>query len=150
MYIYKLTEIGFDETLETEESLIAVANYHCKSYGQKRKHYLPINTVDDAIKYFTENAFEINRYKITCNKNNPNELETVLDSKIKAKKKTYNIIYVFRARYTAKIETTETDTNYILSKAFEKYSEANFGEAENIDGKPIAIEDQDGNRIWEA
>ena len=57
---FELEEIGFpeDTTLETDDSLIEVANFHCESY-EERKGYLPIDTVEKAIKYFTENGFVV-------------------------------------------------------------------------------------------
>lgn len=55
---FYLTEIGYDTSIETENSLIEVANTHCNSYTD-RKQYLPINTLSKAIKYFKENGFNI-------------------------------------------------------------------------------------------
>ena len=36
-----------------------------------------------------------------------------------------------------------------LDKAEEKYCEAEFGVLTDIEGKPIIVEDQDGNFVWE-
>lgn len=55
---YKLTEIGFNSSIETAESLIATAQTHCKQY-EDREHYLPIDTVEKAIKYWTECSFAV-------------------------------------------------------------------------------------------
>jgi len=55
---YKLTEIGYDTSIETEQSLIVVAQEHCSSYDD-REQYLPIDTVDKAINYFETHAFEV-------------------------------------------------------------------------------------------
>ena len=55
---YKLTEIGFNSSIETAESLIATAQTHCEQY-EDRKHYLPIDTVEKAIKYWTECSFAV-------------------------------------------------------------------------------------------
>ena len=58
--VFELSEIGFekDATLETESSLIDCAKFHCESYDD-RASYLPIDTVEKAIKYFTENGFTV-------------------------------------------------------------------------------------------
>lgn len=55
MYI---EEIGFDTFVQTERELIDMAHFHCTSYDE-RKHYLPIDTVEQAIKYLTENGFRV-------------------------------------------------------------------------------------------
>ena len=56
---FKLTEIGFDTSIEDEQSLVEIAHEHCSSYDDEREQLLPIDTVDKAIKYFTDYAFEV-------------------------------------------------------------------------------------------
>lgn len=60
--MFILEETGFDKSIETKKSLIAVANLHCKSY-EERKYYLPIKKVKHAIRYFTENGFTVKKIK---------------------------------------------------------------------------------------
>lgn len=55
---FLLEEVGFETSMESEGSLIAAANFHCKSYSDRDK-YLPINTVDEAIDYFENNGFKV-------------------------------------------------------------------------------------------
>ena len=57
---FLLEEVGFDTSVESKDSLISVANYHCNSYP-RRTEYLPINTVDEAIYYFENNGFKVTR-----------------------------------------------------------------------------------------
>ena len=61
---YELTEIGFDTTKETETSLINIAEQHCSAFTE-RSYYRPIDTLDKAICYLTDNGFEIVEYTIT-------------------------------------------------------------------------------------
>ena len=56
---FSLTEIGFDTSVETEEDLIKIAQFHCSSYDDGREKLLPINTVDKAIEYFNNYGFEV-------------------------------------------------------------------------------------------
>ena len=60
--MYILEETGFEKSMETKKSLVAVANFHCKSYDD-RKHYLPIKNAKQAIKYLTENGFTVKKAK---------------------------------------------------------------------------------------
>ena len=55
---YIVTEIGFDSSVETDESIIEVANEHCGNY-EDREHLLPINTVEKAINYFENFGFTV-------------------------------------------------------------------------------------------
>ena len=59
---YYLTEIGFDTSCETEESLIRVAHSHCISY-EDRESFLPIDTVEKAINYFENYGFTVEEIK---------------------------------------------------------------------------------------
>lgn len=56
--LYEVEEIGFDTFVQTERELIDTAHFHCTCYDE-RKHYLPIDTVEQAIKYLTENGFKV-------------------------------------------------------------------------------------------
>lgn len=56
--LYEVEEIGFDTFVQTECELIDTARFHCTSYDE-RKYYLPIDTVERAIKYLTENGFKV-------------------------------------------------------------------------------------------
>lgn len=56
--IYDLYEIGYDHSLEVNETLIENAQYHCEQYPERTK-YLPITTVEQAIKYWTNFGFEV-------------------------------------------------------------------------------------------
>ena len=56
--MYEVEEIGVDTYLWSERTLIDMANLHCKSF-EERGHYLPIDTVEQAIKYLTENGFKV-------------------------------------------------------------------------------------------
>lgn len=56
--MYLLTEIGYDTSVETEESLIQIAQCHCEQYDD-RTMYLPIDTLEKAVKYFEDFGFEV-------------------------------------------------------------------------------------------
>ena len=56
--IYEVYEIGYDKSLETEETLVDIADNHCRSYDD-RENYLPILTVEKAIKYLTDFGFVV-------------------------------------------------------------------------------------------
>lgn len=61
---YLLTEIGYDTSEESTESLISIARRHCEEtnfHGNKDK-YLPITNMEQALNYFNNNGFEV-RYK---------------------------------------------------------------------------------------
>lgn len=51
------------------------------------------------------------------------------------------------ARYISEVEADNIQE--ALTKANEEFSEADFGEAEDIDGEAVNIEDENGNRRWE-
>lgn len=59
----------------------------------------------------------------------------------------YYVTYGFRARYIAEVEADNIDE--VMDMAETKYCEADFGEAEDIDGEPLKVEDENGNYIWE-
>ena len=56
--MYMVEEIGIDEFPQTEQELIDTAHFHCTCY-EDRTHYLPIDTVEKAIKYLEENGFKV-------------------------------------------------------------------------------------------
>ena len=60
--LYEVEEIGVDTYLWSERTLNEMANLHCKSF-EGREHYLPIDTVEQAIKYLTENGFKVREVK---------------------------------------------------------------------------------------
>lgn len=59
----------------------------------------------------------------------------------------YYVTYKVEARYIAKVEAN--NIKEALDKANNKYIDADFGEAEDIDGEAIIIEDENGNYVWE-
>ena len=58
---YLLTEIGYDTSEESTETLIEIANRHCVETGRYQT-YGHMRNVKEAIKYFNECGFEV-RYK---------------------------------------------------------------------------------------
>lgn len=58
---FMLVEIGFDSSVETSDSLVVAAREHCKGYDD-RERYLPIDTVDQAIKYWEDFGFRVIPY----------------------------------------------------------------------------------------
>ena len=65
-------------------------------------------------------------------------------------KNTYYVRYHFNARFTAEVKNdNDFDRDEIIKKADESYIEADFGEAEDIDGEAAVIENENGNYLWE-
>ena len=60
---------------------------------------------------------------------------------------TYYVTYKMDARYIAKVEADSVEE--ALKEAEVQFMDAFFGEAEDIDGEPIVMEDQAGNYVWE-
>lgn len=60
---------------------------------------------------------------------------------------TYYVTYKIEARYIAEVEAGSLDE--AKAKATEKFSDADFGKAEDIGGEPIIVEDERGNYVWE-
>lgn len=60
----------------------------------------------------------------------------------------YWVTYKVEARYIAEVEAD--DIEEAKKKAESDYIDADFGEAKDIDGEPIIIEDEKGNYVWEA
>ena len=60
----------------------------------------------------------------------------------------YYVTYKIDARFIAKVEAKSIED--ALEEAVAAFESANFGEAEDIDGEPIVIEDEKGDYVWEA
>ena len=61
---------------------------------------------------------------------------------------TYYVTYRLEARYIAEVEAGSPED--AVQMAEEKYMDADFGEASEIDGSPIIVEDENGNFVFEA
>ena len=59
----------------------------------------------------------------------------------------YYITDKIEARYVAEVEADNLEQ--AMKKAESEYLDADFGEAEDIDGEMIAVEDEKGNFVWE-
>lgn len=59
MGLFLLNEIGFDTSLESENSLIDIAEEHRKSYDDERVNYPKITTLYQALKYFNDYGFKV-------------------------------------------------------------------------------------------
>ena len=59
----------------------------------------------------------------------------------------YWVTYKVEARYIAEVEAD--DIEEAKKKAESEYFDADFGVAEDIDGEPIMVEDENGNYLWE-
>lgn len=59
----------------------------------------------------------------------------------------YYVTYKLEARYVAEVEAETLEE--ARKKAEEKYQDADFGEAEDINGEAIIVEDDRGDYIWE-
>lgn len=59
----------------------------------------------------------------------------------------YFVTYKLEARYIAEVEADSLDE--ALEKAESKYLDADFGEAIDIDGEKIIVEDENGDFVWE-
>lgn len=60
---------------------------------------------------------------------------------------TYYVTYRVDARYTAEVQADNLED--ALELAGIVFSDANFGDAQDIDGEQITVEDESGNYIWE-
>lgn len=60
---------------------------------------------------------------------------------------TYYVTFKIDARYVAEVEANDIDE--ARDKALDKYIDADFGEAHDIDAEPIIVEDENGNYVWE-
>lgn len=61
--------------------------------------------------------------------------------------KPYWVIMRLSGRYVPMVMAK--DPEEARSKADEAFSDADFGELEDIDGECVAVEDEDDNRVWE-
>lgn len=59
----------------------------------------------------------------------------------------YWVTFRVDARYIAEVEAA--DPKSAMQEAEWKFQEADFGEAEDITGEPVMVEDIDGNYVWE-
>ena len=59
----------------------------------------------------------------------------------------YYVTYKINARYIAEVEAENIEE--AKQKAEGKFSDADFGEAEDIDGEAIIVEDNNGDYVWE-
>ena len=59
----------------------------------------------------------------------------------------YYVTYKIDARYIAEIEADNIEE--AKKKAEGKFLDANFGDAEDIDGEAIIVEDNNGDYVWE-
>ena len=59
----------------------------------------------------------------------------------------YYVTFKVDARYIAGVDTENIED--AKSKALEAFQEADFGDAEDIDGDAIVVEDEKGNYVWE-
>lgn len=59
----------------------------------------------------------------------------------------YYVTYKIEARYVAEVEADSLEE--AMEEAELEYLDANFGEAADIDGEQIIVEDENGNFIWE-
>lgn len=59
----------------------------------------------------------------------------------------YYVTYRIDARYIAEVEADSLEE--AKRKADEELCDADFGAAQDIDGEPTIVEDQDGNFVWE-
>lgn len=59
----------------------------------------------------------------------------------------YYVTHRVEARYIVGVEADNIEE--AKEKASSEFSDADFGVAEDIDGEPIIIEDENGNYVWE-
>ena len=59
----------------------------------------------------------------------------------------YYVTFKVDARYIAGVDAENIED--AKSKALEAFQEADFGDAEDIDGEAIVVEDEKGNYVWD-
>ena len=59
----------------------------------------------------------------------------------------YYVTYKIDARYIAEVEAENIEE--AKQKAEDKFLDADFGNAEDIDGEAIIVEDDNGDYVWE-
>ena len=63
-------------------------------------------------------------------------------------KQHYYVTYRIDARYVVDVVADNIDEAKRLSES--AFTDADFGEAFDIDGEPIIVEDENGDFVWEA
>lgn len=63
------------------------------------------------------------------------------------KKPTYYVTYRIDARYVAEVRANNVEEAKVEARS--KWESANFGEAQDIDGEAIIIENENGDFVWE-
>lgn len=71
----------------------------------------------------------------------------VPDGDPNGKKPVFYVTYRIDARYVAEVHADNVED--AKREAQDSWESADFGEAEDIGGEPIIIEDEDGNYVWE-
>lgn len=69
------------------------------------------------------------------------------EAKAEEAKSTYYVTFRVDARFVAPVDAGSVEE--ALKEAQTRFSDANFGEAEDIDGEPIVVENEDGDYLWE-
>ena len=59
----------------------------------------------------------------------------------------YYVTIKVDARYIARVDADDVES--AKGKALEAFQEADFGDAEDIDGEATVVEDADGNYVWD-
>ena len=59
----------------------------------------------------------------------------------------FYVTHRITARYISEVEADNVQE--ALTKSNEKFSEADFGEATDIDGEAVNVENESGKRLWE-
>lgn len=60
---------------------------------------------------------------------------------------TYYVTMKISGRFVVEVEADSIEE--AKQEAGYRFSEADFGELEDIDGEPISVEDQEGDYVWE-
>ena len=60
---------------------------------------------------------------------------------------TYYVTFKIDARFIAAVEANSVEE--ARRSAMNRFQDADFGEAEDIDGEDIIVEDETGNFVWE-
>lgn len=60
---------------------------------------------------------------------------------------TYYITFKVEARFEASVDADSIEE--AMQKAQGRFADADFGEAVDIEGEPIIIEDENGDYLWE-
>ena len=60
---------------------------------------------------------------------------------------TYFVTFKVEARFVVSIDAEDIES--ALDEARNRFTDADFGEAEDIEGEPIIVENEAGNYVWE-